>query len=341
MKPSEKQTERGSEQLRVVVPFHKLLPITLTVFLVLATVAAAEQSNSTSDSRHPANDADLRYWLENMTRHGFSVAEMIAATGLSSNELTATRARFGLNETHPPKRRSNAPPLVLPYPGGRHPRIGFLDGAIDPQRETKVSVFTPWDPTSYVVVDVPEAIWSNLGLTYLAHTHIDTIWTHQGATLPPLEWKRQPNGILEMERPLPNNITFGTKVSPQRGGVAFDLWLRNGTAETLKDLRVQTCVMLKAAAGFAQQTNGNKIFAKPYAAVGSEDRQRWIIAGFEPCDRTWGNEQVPCLHPDPKFPDCAPGETKTIRGWLSFYEGDDIQGEFKRLDETGWRNLSR
>ena len=60
---------------------------------------------------------------------------------------------------------------------GRHPRIGFLDGAIRPQRETKISVFTPWDPHSYVVVDVPEAIWSNLGLTYLAHTHIDTVWT--------------------------------------------------------------------------------------------------------------------------------------------------------------------
>ena len=24
----------------------------------------------------------------------------------------------------------------MPYPGGRHPRIGFLEGAVDPQRET-------------------------------------------------------------------------------------------------------------------------------------------------------------------------------------------------------------
>ena len=68
---------------------------------------------------------------------------------------------------------------MLPYPGGRHPRIGFLEGAIDPQRETKLSVFTPWHDSSYVVADVPEAIWSNLGLTYLAHTHIPTIWTAQ------------------------------------------------------------------------------------------------------------------------------------------------------------------
>jgi hypothetical protein len=51
--------------------------------------------------------------------------------------------------------------FVLPYPGGRHPRIGFLDGAVNPQRETKISVSTPWDEQSYVVVDLPEAIWSN------------------------------------------------------------------------------------------------------------------------------------------------------------------------------------
>ena len=63
---------------------------------------------------------------------------------------------------------------VLPYPGGRHPRIGFLDGAIRPQRETKFSVFLPWDLSQYVVVDLPEAIWMKRGkdreLLYLAHT---------------------------------------------------------------------------------------------------------------------------------------------------------------------------
>lgn len=64
-----------------------------------------------------------------------------------------------------------------------HPRRGFLDGAIDPQRETKVSIFPPWSGGGYVVVDVPEAIFSDLGLTYLAHTHIPTIWDSQSIEL--------------------------------------------------------------------------------------------------------------------------------------------------------------
>src|SRR5205823_8047365 len=111
---------------------------------------------------------------------------------------------FKISESSRQKRKPGAPLVVMPYPGGRHPRIGFLDGAVNPQRETKVSVFTPWDERSYVVVDVPEAIWSNLGLTYLAHTHVPTVWSKQGITLPPLEWNRRRNGVFDIIRTLPN-----------------------------------------------------------------------------------------------------------------------------------------
>jgi hypothetical protein len=43
------------------------------------------------------------------------------------------------------------------------------------------------------------------------------------------------------------------------------------------------------------------------------------------------------LHSDPKFPDCSPGETQRVRGRLSFYEGQQIEDEFRRIDSTGWR----
>lgn len=105
--------------------------------------------------------------------------------------------------------------LILPWPSGRHPRIGFLEGAILPQRETKVSIFTPWGDHDYVVVDVPEAVWSNLGLTYLAHTHIPTVFDKQGKTLKKLEWNRQADGTLDIERVLPNGIRFGAVVRPK------------------------------------------------------------------------------------------------------------------------------
>ncbi len=226
---------------------------------------------------------------------------------------------------------------MLPYPGGRHPRIGFLEGAVRPQRETKLSVFCPWDETSYVVADVPEAIWSNLGLTYLAHTHVPTIWTEAGVELEPLEWTRRAGGVLELARELPNGIRFGTQVTPTPSEVRMEMWLHNDTSETLTDLRVQNCVLLKGAAGFEQQTNDNKVFSSPYAACQSVDGRRWVITAWAPCHRPWGNDRCPCLHSDPKFPECPPGETRRIKGWLSFYEGADIQAEFQRIDGLGWR----
>src|SRR5213079_2721815 len=58
---------------------------------------------------------------------------------------------------------------------------------------------TPWNQESYVVVDVPEAIWSNLGLTYLAHTHVPTIWTQQNIELERLEWNRRADGTFDIE----------------------------------------------------------------------------------------------------------------------------------------------
>jgi hypothetical protein len=68
---------------------------------------------------------------------------------------------------------------------------------------------------------------------------------------------------------------------------------------SLTGLRVQNGVLLKAASGFNQQTQANKVFAPPYAAVRSEDGCRWIITGWDPVQCCWGNELCPCLRSEP------------------------------------------
>ncbi len=281
----------------------------------------------TRESRPVQTSSELASWLNNMVqRHRFTPSEVRLATGLSHAEAAEQVA----------KRRqtistSAAKLEILPYPGGRHPRIGFLDGALNPQRETKISVFPPWADGGYVVVDVPEAIFTNLGLTYLAHTHVPTIWSQQGVELARLEWESRPDGGLELERALPNGITFGSRAIPGERDVRMELWLKNGTAQPLTQMRVQTCVMLKGAMGFNAQTNSNKLLREPFVAVRSETGSRWIITAWEPCQRAWANPPVPCLHSDPKLPDCPPGETVTAHGRLWFYEGEDIEGELARL----------
>ncbi len=294
------------------------------------------------NARRPEMRSEAAYWLKNMVwHHHFTMQEIRAATGLTERQILTLQKDLNVWPNNAPVRRDDAPLLALPYPGGRHPRIGFLEGAIDPQRETKLSVFAPWDPNSYVVADVPEAIWSNLGLTYLAHTHIDTIWTKQGITLPKLEWNRRPDGSLDIERTLPNGIAFGVKTVPAKDAVRMEMWLKNGTDQRLTDLRVQMCVMTRMAPGFAEQTNKNKVFTNPYVACRSADGKRWVITAWENCNHPWGNEQCPCFHSDPKFPDLEPGQQHRLRGWLSFYEGEDIQAEFARIEATGWRTVEK
>jgi hypothetical protein len=224
----------------------------------------------------------------------------------------------------------DATPRILPYPGGRHPRIGFLDGAIDPQRGTKVSVFTPWKDGGYVVVDAPEAIFSNLGLTFLAHTHIPTIWDDANVVIENVDWSTRPGGGLEFARTLPNGVRFGSVVTPNAGGASLHLWLENGTKAPLTGLRTQVCAMLKGAPGFTAQSDDGKLFRAPFAAAKASNADRWIIVGFERCGRSWGNAKVPCIHADPVFPDAAPGQRVEINGRIWFYEGADIESELSR-----------
>jgi peptidoglycan/xylan/chitin deacetylase (PgdA/CDA1 family) len=271
---------------------------------------------------------DPAYWLRNMlSHHRFTNAEAAKVAMLTPDQIKAQAERLRIPA--PPDKPSLR---VMPYPGGRHPRIESREGAICPLRGTKASVFLPWDPASYVVVDLPEAIFSNLGLTFLAHTHFPTIWDAQNKFITNVDWTRTPEGGLESSWILPNNIAFGASVRPADGRVEMDFWLRNGTAEPLQKLRTQICVMLKGAPEFTALTNRNKMFSKSSAAVRSESGDRWIVTAWQRTGRVWGNSKVPCLHADPVFADCAPGSTVRLRGRLWFYQGADIRPELARAD---------
>lgn len=262
-------------------------------------------------------------WFAIMRAHRYTPAEMALVSGLSEAEA----ARRAKGAADPPR----GPGLkVLPYPGGRHPRIGFLEGAIDPMRGTKASVFLPWSPGEYVVVDLPEAIFSGGKLLYLAHTHIPTVWNEQNLVIDNVDWTRGGNGGLVSRWELPNRISFGARIESGSGDVRMELWLTNGTDAPLTGLRTQICVMLKGAGGFNEQTTDNKIFEPPAAAVRSGDGTRWILTAWERTGRSWGNKDCPCFHADPVLPDCAPGQTVRVRGRLWFYEGESVGEELKR-----------
>jgi hypothetical protein len=247
---------------------------------------------------------EMNYWLGNMQRHGYSAAEQQLVLG---------------QPLHIPRIAEPNLPL-LPYPGGRHPRIGFLDGAINPMRGTKASVFAPWDPSSYVVVDLPEAIFADGKLLFLAHTHVPTVWDQQNVVIDNVDWMREEGPSLRSQWRLPNGVEFGARIV-HGDPVRMQLWLKNGTQQILRRMRAQVCVMLKGASGFNLQSNHNKRLEEPRAEVRSGSRT--IITEWDRCGkafgtRAWGNAACPCMHADPGLPDCGPGETVQVDGRLWF-----------------------
>lgn len=304
-----------------------------------AQIETQEQKAQQPDSQQRpfVSETEERFWLENMAVwHRYSSSEIGQVTGKSEEEVRVLLQKYNMIEEAQTQPRPSDRLALMPYPGGRHPRRGFLDGAIDPQRETKFSVFTPWSTHSYIVADVPEAIFSNLGLIYLAHTHIPTIWDEQGIELPTQEWQRFPNGVLTSQRKLPNGIRWDVIVEPSSDHVRMQLSLVNGTNEPLSGLRVQHCMMLAYASEFDLESNDNKVFRGDYALVHNLDRTRWLITSWKPLGRAWGNPPVPCLHADPVMPDCPAGGTTRTQGWLSFYEGEDWEAELVRIDRLQW-----
>jgi len=302
------------QEYRAALEFYEALPMA---------------DDTQPETRTTESTAELERWLDNMIiEHRFTANEVRSATGLEPKQAADEVRKRALKAPD-----SSKSIRVLPYPGGRHPRRGFLDGAINPQRETKISVFPPWKDGGYVVVDVPEAVFSNLGLTYLAHTHIPTIWDELEKSLPRLEWSETTDGYA-VRRQLPNGIEIASRVTRRDDGVDMQIELTNGTQAPLTGLRVQVCTMLKGAVGFNLQQPLESIVEGPYVAVRGVDENeqptnRWIVTQWTPNQRVWTNPPVPCIHSDPIFPDCAPGKTVTVSGSLRFYVGDNVRETIK------------
>ncbi|HUV67524.1 MAG TPA: hypothetical protein VMW24_26770 [Sedimentisphaerales bacterium] len=125
--------------------FNLILKVAVLMFGVAVPAGiAVEKEAQAGNFRRPGSDNELKYWLENMVwYHRFTNDEITASTGLANSEISAAMKKLGIRRDNRPEPNNGSALFVLPYPGGRHPRIGFLEGAIDPQRETKFSVFAP------------------------------------------------------------------------------------------------------------------------------------------------------------------------------------------------------
>jgi hypothetical protein len=115
---------------------------------------------------------------------------------------------------------------------------------------------------------------------------------------------------------LGDGVKIGATVRLEGGEVRMTCRVENGTAETLREMRAQVCVMFRNAPGFTAQTNDNKTLGERVATVRAGERA--IHVEWTPVQRVWGNPRCPCMHSDPRFPDCRPGEAVEAQGRMWF-----------------------
>lgn len=272
---------------------------------------------------------NLNYWLENMHRdHSYTQKEMMEVTGMEASSLEQH-----LSQLDPQDQDSEANKIIKikPYPGVRHPRINFKDGMLSPMRGTKASIFLPWAPEEYVVLDLPEALFTQFGLTFLGHKHIPTLFDYQKTVIHNSDWILSEDGGLSNSWNLPINVIIGAEIHPQEKTVEMKLWVQNNSDTTFTNLQSQVCIMFKEAKQFNELSNENKIFDSPVTAVKSKESNQWIITAWNGCNHAWGNADCPCMHSDPKLQDCKPGETVSVSGKIWFYEGENIRKEISSI----------
>ena len=120
-----------------------------------------------------------------------------------------------------------------------------------------------WPSQDYLWLDFPEAIFTSQGLLYLSHVNpgIEAVFPD----LPKVPWREVPNGIA-FDRQLPNSVSFGGSVTKQSDTrVALELHLKNGSAQALKNIELQTCAFLRGIREFSDYTRDNKFVHVPDA----------------------------------------------------------------------------
>jgi len=212
----------------------------------------------------------------------------------------------------------------------------------------------PWPTQDYVWYDLPEALFSDKGLLYLSH--VNPAFPVLFPDLPKMPWREIGNAVC-YSRTLPNRVSFGAKIwksSEDRVGV--EIWIKNDSDAALQDIKLQTCLFLRAIREFSSYTAGNKfvhISGKGWLSYPEALREKtreaayrlgWrggpaiadlpiIVTVSSEAERlvasTWfsdtyslvTNPQHPCMHADPSIDRVEVGEKASIKGEIWFFDG--------------------
>ena len=300
--------------------------------------------NETTSFHHaPERQVSRRAFLKSTS----AAASLISASGLSVlGQAASPSSKTNAGPTSPRPTYDNDAKGIRILPGRWRPHYPW---------EHIVWISPSWPSQDYLWLDFPEAIFTNRGLLFLSH--INPAAPAVYPDWPAAEWRKLANGVA-FARTLPNGVSFGGSVTKaSETAVALELHIRNGAAQPLKDITLQTCAFLRAIKEFAEFTRHNKFVHLPDKGWTRYSEATALPAGAGPYRVGWrrsgklladwpvlvtvsnqaerlvamswhkhtlsmvSNPNHPCMHADPQFKDLEPGESASIRGRIVFFEG--------------------
>lgn len=223
----------------------------------------------------------------------------------------------------------------------------------------------PWASQDYLWFDFPEAIFTRQGMLFLSHAN-PTVEPPRFPDIEAVPWVTTPTG-LRYERRLPNGFRWIGELKRSRSHVDYYLEFINDSDEAYSEIRLQTCLMLRAAQEFGPYRPDNKfvhvrdrgwmpfeearklepplgkyrlgwrggpeISDLPVIITKSEEPNRMVaMTWFDSTYSLMQNPPRPCMHADPFVPDLPPGKRATIPGRIWFFEGsiEDFEKVIRR-----------
>ena len=134
--------------------------------------------------------------------------------------------------------------LALDFSSARHAQDRIREFAADYPVEAVVGVD---DDTTVLAAQLAAALG-------LPHNPVEAVKAARYKDVMRLALS-EADGVLSLDRTLPNKVTLSATVTPGKDGVRMEFRVTNGSAEKLTGLRVQMCVMLASLTGFDTRTN--------------------------------------------------------------------------------------
>ena len=240
------------------------------------------------------------------------------------------------------------------------PHLAVVPADFEGKPTASVQIQFPWDVGGVSNLMLPENLFSGDETLFTGQNWVEVDAKYPQEEQPEMK-EVVPARLVRYRHPLGEEYVLSGQAEVRDGGIDVELTVENLTDEPLEGLRAQVCFGCQQAADFASEdlarvhvpvkgkmrpvtevkrvgswdglkrylpvkgagpTGGLTAAAIPFIGLENSDGTRSVGITWQGATQLSTNGELTCIHADPTFPDCPPGESVTAKGRIFFTKGD-------------------